>query len=59
MFYIALSGCFFPVPFFWVFRQMGLTVGLDPKIGTAAGARKTFKATVEISLAVALPGERG
>ena len=34
---------------------MGLTVGL----GTAAGARRTFKATVYISLAVALPGERG
>ena len=45
--------------FFGVFRQMVLTVGLDHKNGTAAGARKSFKATVEVTLAVALPGERG
>ena len=38
---------------------MVLTVGLDHKNGTAAGARKSFKATVEVTLAVALPGERG
>ena len=38
---------------------MVFAVGLNPKNGTADGARKTFKATVEISLAVALPGKRG
>ena len=31
--------------FFGVFRQMVLTVGLDHKNGTAAGARMSFKAT--------------
>ena len=38
---------------------MVFSVGLNPKNGTAAGARKSFKATVEVTLAVALPGERG
>ena len=45
--------------FFGVFRQMVFAVSLNPKNGTAAGARKSFKATVEVTLAVALPGERG
>ncbi len=47
------------VPFLGVFRQMVLTVGLDLKNGTAAGARKSFKAAVEVTFAVALPGARG